>query len=153
MDLPTPEPNENGLDFLRRIFHPGEEGGPIAPIAELLGMTAVRVDPGEVVLELTPGSQHYNPIGTVHAGVAATMIDSVMGSAVQTRLDPGVGYTTLDLHVHFVRALTDQVGPVRAEGRVVHLGRRTATAEGRVVDRAEKLYAHGTCTCLLIQPT
>lgn len=145
-----PEPGESGLDFLRRIFHPGEPGEPIAPIAELLGMTAVAVDPGAVRMQLTPGPQHYNPIGTVHAGVAATLIDSVMGCAVQTRLEAGVGYTTTDLHVHYVRALTDRTGTITAEGSVVHLGRRTATAEGRVVDAAGKLYAHGTCTCIIL---
>ena len=150
MSLPVPEPGESGLEFLRRIFHPGRPGGPIAPIAELLGMTALSVDPGRVQMQLTPGPQHYNPIGTVHAGVAATLIDSVMGCAVQTRLDPGVGYTTADLHVHYVRALTDQTGPVTAEGSVVHLGRRVATAEGRVVDSSGRLYAHGTCTCIIL---
>lgn len=152
MSLAKPMPDEGGLQFLRRIFHPGEEGEPIAPIAELLGMSAVVVEPGEVVLELTPGPQHYNPIGTVHAGVAATLLDSAMGCAVQTRLEPGVGYTTADLHVHYVRALTDRTGPVRGEGRVVHLGRRTATAEGRVVDADGKLYAHGSCTCIILAP-
>lgn len=150
MSLPLPEPGESGLEFLRRIFHPGRPGDPIAPIAELLGMTALSVDPGLVRMQLTPGPQHYNPIGTVHAGVAATLIDSVMGCAVQTRLDPGVGYTTVDLHVHYVRALTDQTGPVTAEGSVVHLGRRVATAEGRVVDASGRLYAHGTCTCIIL---
>jgi uncharacterized protein (TIGR00369 family) len=152
MSVEAPRPDETGLEFLRRIYHPGEDGEPMAPIADLLGMTAISVEPGEVTFELTPDGKHYNPIGTVHGGVAATLIDSVMGSAVHTRLDAGVGYTTLDLTVHYVRAMTDRVGPVRATGRVVHLGRRVATAEGRVTDASGNLYAHGSCSCIVLSP-
>ncbi len=152
MSLPQPRPDESGLAFLRRICQVGEDGGFSAPIAELLGMSVVSVDEGRVVFELTPGERHYNPIGSVHAGIAMTLLDSAMGSAVHSTLPPGGGYTTVDIALHFVRALRADTGPVRAEGRLVHAGRRMATAEGFLRDEAGVLYAHGTCTCMVFPP-
>lgn len=149
MQVEKPRVGETGLDFVRRICHPGEDGQSLYPIADLLGMSAVSVERGEVVFELTPHAKHYAVI-SVHGGVAATLIDSVMGAAVQTRVGAGVITQTLDLTVHYVRAMTDQVGPVRAVGRVVHLGRRMATAEARLTDTKGTLYAHGSCSCIFV---
>ena len=123
---------------------------PDPPIARLLGMRLAAVEDGAATFELTPAEQHYNPIGVVHGGIAFTLLDSAMGCAVQTRCPPGKGYTTLELKVNLVRAMTLQTGPVRASARIVHFGSRTATAEGRLEDAAGKLYAHGTSTCLIL---
>jgi uncharacterized protein (TIGR00369 family) len=123
---------------------------PDPPFARLLGMRLTAVEDGAAAFELTPAEQHYNPIGAVHGGIAFTMLDSAMGCAVQTRCPPGKGYTTLELKVNLVRAITLQTGVLRASAKVVHLGSRTATAESRLEDAAGKLYAHGTSTCLIL---
>jgi uncharacterized protein (TIGR00369 family) len=137
-----------GIDFLRAI-RDGEL--PPAPMQELLGFRLVEVDEGRAVFAATPGEQHYNPIGTVHAGLAATMIDSATGVAVHTTLPPGTGYTTLETKFNLVRALDAQTGEIRAEGTVVHRGGRVATAEARVTRTSDgKLVAHGTSTCLIV---
>ena len=147
--MPRPAPDEGGLEYLRRIF---VEGGSAAPIGELVGMSFVSADHGHVVFGLTPEERHYNPIGTVHGGIAATLLDSAMGCAVHSTLPAGVGYTTLELKVSFVRPLTRDTGPVRCEGRTLHAGGRTALAEARITDAAGKLYAHATTTCLILRP-
>lgn len=135
------------IEYLRAI----RDGRiPDPPIARLLGMRLARLEEGEAAFELTPAEQHYNPIGVVHGGVAFTMLDSAMGCAVHSLCPPGKGYTTLDLKANLVRALTRESGAVRAVGRVVHFGSRTATAEARIEDHAGKLYAHGTSTCLIL---
>jgi uncharacterized protein (TIGR00369 family) len=137
----------DGLSFIRALME-GELPAP--PIAELLGFSPVEAGPGRVVFELVPGERHYNPIGSVHGGVAATLLDSAMGCAVQTTLPAGTGYTTLELKVNFVRGLTADTGPVRCEGEVVHRGSKIATAEGRIwEERTGKLVAHATTTCLI----
>jgi len=123
---------------------------PDPPVARLLGMRLVKVEPGEVVFELTPAEQHYNPIGVVHGGVAFTLLDSAMGCCVQTTLPAGKGYTTLEMKANLVRAVTLQTGLIRASARIVHAGKSTATAESRLEDAAGKLYAHGTSTCLIL---
>ena len=123
---------------------------PDPPIARLLGMRLVKVEPGVAVFELAPAEQHYNPIGVVHGGVAFTLLDSAMGCAVQTTLPSGKSYTTLEMKANLVRAVTLQTGLVRASARIVHAGKTTATAEARLEDAAGKLYAHGTSTCLIL---
>ena len=123
---------------------------PDPPIARLLGMRLVRVEPGEAAFELTPAEQHYNPIGVVHGGVAFTLLDSAMGCCVHTRLPLGKGYTTLEVKINLVRAITAQTGTLRATGRVIHFGGKTATADGRLEDSQGKLYAHGTTTCIIL---
>lgn len=138
----------DGITFLRRLAA-GEIPAP--PIARTLGMEVESVQEGRVVFSLMPSEFHYNPIGSVHGGVALTLLDSAMGCAVHTLLDPGVGYTTLEVKANFVRAITAETGLVRCEGTVVHAGTRVATAEGRVTDAAGKLLAHGTTTCLVIR--
>lgn len=136
----------SGLEYIRLIFD-GELPQP--PIAELMGFRGVECEHGRAVFEMSPGPQHYNPIGTVHGGVALTLLDSAMGCAVHTTLGAGVGYTTLELKTNFVRPIRAETGLIRCEGTVVHGGSRVATAEGRLVDATGKLLAHGTTTCLI----
>jgi uncharacterized protein (TIGR00369 family) len=123
---------------------------PDPPLARLLGMRLVKVEPGVAVFELTPAEQHYNPIGVVHGGVAFTLLDSAMGCCVQTTLPADKSYTTLEMKANLVRAVTLQTGLIRASARIVHAGKSTATAEARLEDAAGKLYAHGTSTCLIL---
>ncbi len=118
-------------------------------IAHLLKFKPIRVDEGHVVFEGHPSREVYNPIGTVHGGYAATLLDSAMGCAVHTRLAKGQGYTTLELKVAYHRALTETSGPVHAEGKVLSFGRRAAFAEGRLLDKDGRLCASATTTCLV----
>jgi uncharacterized protein (TIGR00369 family) len=137
-----------GLELLRAI---AAGDAPGAPIAELMGFEPVEADEGRVAFASTPRPDHYNPIGSVHGGFAATLLDSAMGCAVHTTLPEGVGYATLELKVNFVRPITTETGRVLCEGTVVHSGRRVATAEGRLIAEGDgKLLAHGTTTCLLM---
>ena len=138
----------SGLEFLEALAR-GELPPP--PIMETLGFGGFEVGPGWARFDLTPGERHYNPIGSVHGGVAATLLDSALGCAVHSALEAGVGYTTVDLRVTFVRPLTATTGPVRCEGRVIHVGSRIGTAEGRIPDAEGRLYAHGSATCLIVR--
>ena len=99
---------------------------------------------------MVPGEQHYNPIGTVHAGIAATLLDSAMACAVHSSIPLGKGYTTLEFKINLVRAVTIKSGLLRAIGKVVHGGKSTATAEGRLEDASGALYAHATTTCIIL---
>jgi uncharacterized protein (TIGR00369 family) len=136
-----------GIEFLRAL----RDGRlPPPPIVQLLGFSLVEVEPGLAVFECVPGEQHYNPIGVVHGGLAMTLLDSAMGCCVQTRMPAGSGYTTLEAKTNLVRAITAQTGRLRAIGKVVHLGNRIATAEGRLEDASGKLYAHATTTCIVL---
>jgi uncharacterized protein (TIGR00369 family) len=146
-DVAAKVAGRSGIDFLAMI-RDGQVPAP--PIAVLLGMTMDAIEPGEATFGLTVGEHLYNPIGSVHGGVFATLLDSVMGCAVQTTLADGQGYTTVDLITHYVRPLTVDVPRVRAIGTVVSAGRRVATATGRIVDDDGKLYAHGSTTCLIM---
>jgi uncharacterized protein (TIGR00369 family) len=136
----------SGLEIFRKLIA-GEL--PYPPIADTLGFMLISADKGVAVFQGTPQHRHYNPLGSVHGGFAATLLDSCVGCAVHTALEAGQGYTTLELKVNYVRALTDRVGPVRAEGKVIHVGKQVATAEGRIVDIHGKLYAHASTTCLV----
>jgi uncharacterized protein (TIGR00369 family) len=141
----------SGLEFLRAI-RDGELPPP--PIAKLMGMTISELDEGRAVFAAQPAEFHYNPIGAVHGGLAATLLDSALGCAVQTTLEPGVAYTTLELKVNFVRPITVDTGPVLSEATVLHRGSKIATAEGRVMsERDGRLLAHATTTCLLFPAT
>jgi uncharacterized protein (TIGR00369 family) len=138
-----------GIDFLREI-RDGEVQS--APISLLLGFHLIEVDEGRAVFSAVPGEQHYNPIGVVHAGLAATMLDSAMGVAVHSTLPKGEAYTTLETKFNLVRPVTADGGEIRCEGTVVHRGSRIATADGRLTRAADgKLLAHGTSTCLIFQ--
>lgn len=123
-------------------------------MAATMGMIPVEFNEGLAIFEAEPAEYHYNPIGVVHGGLAATLLDSAMSCAVHTTLAAGERYTTLEMKVNFVRAITADTGPVRAEGRVVHRGGKVATAEGRIASRRDgKLLAHGVTTCLLLGAT
>jgi uncharacterized protein (TIGR00369 family) len=141
-------PHYDGQAFLQAIKD-GEL--PPAPIAELLGFEFREVARGRVSLAMTPQEKHYNPIGMVHGGIAATLLDTVMGCAVHTLLPAGVGYSTLDISVRYLRPITVDTQTVVATGTVVHHGRRTATAEGRIVAAdTGRLLATATSTLLVI---
>ena len=137
-----------GMEYIQAIFS-GELPAP--PISELMGFRGVEAEPGRAVFEMEPGPQHYNPIGSVHGGIALTLLDSAMGCAVHTTLEAGVGYTTIEVKTNFVRAITADTGLIRCEGTVIHKGSRVATAEGKLTDAAGKLLAHGTTTCLILR--
>ncbi len=136
----------SGFDFLTAI----KEGRlPAPPISQTLGFDLVEVASGFAAFESEPGLRHYNPLGSVHGGYAATLLDSCMGCCVQTVLAQGQGYTTLEMKINLVRAVSERTGRVRAEGRVVHSGRRVATAEGTLKDTKGVLLAHASTTCLV----
>lgn len=138
--------SHDGLGFLKAIV-----GGtlPQPPIAETLGFRLVEVEAGRAVFEGLPQFRHYNPIGVAHGGFAATLLDSALGCAIFSTLAKGDGWTTLELKVNFVRALTKDTGPVRAEARIIHRGRTVATSAGEFKDGTGKLYAHATTTCMI----
>jgi len=137
----------SGLEVMRRMAA-GEFPQP--PIAQTLGFRLVEAEYGRAVFECEPAEFHYNPIGTVHAGLASTLLDSAMGCAFVTTLDAGVGWTTLELKANFTRPLTADTGLVRCVGTVVHPGRTVATTEARIEDADGRLYAHGTSTILVL---
>jgi uncharacterized protein (TIGR00369 family) len=138
-----------GLEYIRAI---SQGTMPAPPVARLLGFEIVEAEHGRAVFALEPAEWMYNPIGSVHGGIAATILDSCMGCAVHTTLEAGVGYTTTDLQVRYIRAMSVATGRVLAEGRVVHGGRRTATAEGRLfTESGETLIAHGTTGCMILR--
>lgn len=132
------------------VFHAMLDGRlPAPPIGDTLDFVLVEIEPGRAVFQGRPHFAHYNPLGTVHGGWFATLLDSAVGCAVHSSLPAGKGYTTLELKLNIVRALTDKVPLVRAEGRVVHGGNQVATAEARLVGPDGRLYAHATTTCLV----
>lgn len=138
----------SGLEFLSGIV---SGRFPAPPISATLGFRLAEVEHCRVLFIGIPERAFYNPIGSVHGGWASTLLDSCMGCAVHTTLVAGQGYTTLELKVNLVRAITDATGEVRAEGRTLSTGRRVATAEGRIVDATGRLLAHGTTTCLVLE--
>lgn len=144
----TPEilKSYDGLGFLRAII---DGTLPQPPISELLGFHLVEADKGRAVFEGLPEFRHYNPIGTVHGGLAATLLDSALGCSIFSTLLKGDAWTTLELKLNFVRAMTKDTEPLRADGRIIHRGRTVATSEGDLKDRAGKLYAHATTTCMI----
>ncbi len=139
----------SGLAYLRAM-QSGELPPP--PIAVLLGMSIAEAEEGRVVFTVQPAEYHYNPIGVVHGGLAASLLDSALGCAVYSTLPAGIGWTTLEIKVNFVRPVTRETGELRCEGKIIHQGNRIATAEGRVTDAEGRLYAHGTTTCIILRP-
>lgn len=140
-----------GLSGLEQLRHAFERGGYARGIGRTLKFQALELEEGRVVFGGTPDEDVYNPIGTVHGGYAATLLDSAVGCAVHSRLKAGQGYTTLELKVAYHRAMTKDTGPIRAEGTVTHLGRRAAFAEGRIIDEQGRLYASATSTLLVFE--
>jgi uncharacterized protein (TIGR00369 family) len=137
-----------GIEFVRAIFANKLPSPPIMQTVEPFDCTA---EPGVVVLNSIPGFRHYNPIGSVHGGYAAILLDSAMGLAVQSMLPPGMGFTTLEFKVSFIKGMTKDTGAIRTEGRILNVGRRTATAEARITDAKGRLLAHATTTCLVFE--
>jgi uncharacterized protein (TIGR00369 family) len=136
----------SGLEFLGAIV---AGGLPAPPISAVLGFRLVEVAHGRAVFEGAPQRAFYNPLGSVHGGWAMTLLDSCAGCAVHSTLAVGLGYTTVETKVNFTRPLDADAGPLRAEGRVISVGRRIGTAEGRLLGAGGRIYAHGTSTCLI----
>lgn len=136
----------DGLTYMQMLID-GEIESP--PIARTLDFDLIEVKHGYARFEGNPQEFHYNPIGIVHGGLAATLLDSALGCCVHTTLAQGIGYTTMQLNVNFVRAITIDTGRLKCEGRVIHGGRQMATAEASITDMNGKLYAHGSTTCLI----
>jgi uncharacterized protein (TIGR00369 family) len=159
-DAPAPDQNRygvtptatmaamTGLDFVRAIFSGQLPEPPIMQTVQPFDCTA---EPGAIVIHSVPGMRHYNPIGSVHGGYAAILLDSAMGLAVHSMLPVGSGYTTLEFKISFIRGMTSETGAVRTEGKVLHFGRRAATAEARILDAKGRLLAHATTTCLVFE--
>jgi uncharacterized protein (TIGR00369 family) len=138
----------SGLEFVQGLV---DGTLPLNPMAETLGYDIVEASRGRVVAAAEPHARHRNPAGTVHGGLAATLLDTCMGLAIQTMLDKGVGHTTLEFKISLVRAITPKTGLVRAEGKVITCGRRIGTAEGWLTDKDGRVLAHGTTTCLIFE--
>ncbi|WP_328996430.1 PaaI family thioesterase [Kribbella sp. NBC_01245] len=138
----------SGLELMRWVQT--ERPADIPSIGRLLGMRFDEVEHGRVVISLDTRPDFANPLGTVHGGIAATLLDSALGCAVHTTLAAGVGYTTLELKVNYIRTAQTNGQTLTATGTVIHAGRRTATAEGKVLDEQGKLIAHATTTCLIL---
>jgi uncharacterized protein (TIGR00369 family) len=137
-----------GLEFVQ-----GLANGPLPlnSMARTLGYDVVEASPGKVVVAALPNGDQLNPAGTVHGGLAATLLDSCMGLAIWSATDKGFGSTTLEFKISLVRPITPDTGEIKAEGTVLTLGRRVGTAEGRLTDKAGRLLAHGTTTCLIFE--
>jgi len=137
----------SGLELLRAMIA-GELAAP--PVMHLIDMARLEAEEGRVAVELVPQEFHYNPLGTVHGGIISTLLDTAAGCAVHSTLPAGVGYTSLDLNVKFLRPVTVESGRLRCEGTVLQRGRRTALAEARLTDAQNRLTAHATSSCLLL---
>jgi uncharacterized protein (TIGR00369 family) len=138
----------SGLEFVQGLV---DGTLPLNTIAQTLGYDVTEAVSGRVVVTAEPSTAHLNPAGTVHGGLAATLLDSCMGLAVQTKLEKGVGQTTLEFKISLVRPITPETGLLKAEGVVLSSGRRVGTAEGRITDHQGRLLAYGTTTCLIFQ--
>ncbi|MFV0474341.1 MAG: PaaI family thioesterase [Pikeienuella sp.] len=138
----------SGLDYMRALV--AGELGARPSISDTIGMSLPReIEYGRVVFEAQAADFLLNPLGVIHGGFAATLLDSAMGCAVHTALPAATGYTTAELKINYTRAMTPETGLLRAEGAVIHVGRRMATAEGRLLGEDGKLYAHGSTTCFV----
>ena len=138
----------SGMEFLRAIQ---ERALPATPIANLLGIEPIAFEEGCATFAVEPAEYHYNPIGSVHGGLACALLDTAMACAVHTTLPAGTDYTTLELKVNLLRPLTIETGRVVCTGRIIHVGGRIATAEARITDAAGAMYAHGTTTCMVFR--
>jgi uncharacterized protein (TIGR00369 family) len=138
----------SGLEFVRGL---ADGTLPLNTMAETLSYDVTEAATGRVVVTAKPNSTHLNPTGTVHGGLAATMLDSCMGLAIRSTLNKGVGSTTLEFKISLLRPITPETGLIKAEGVVLTCGRRIGTAEGRITDHQGRLLAHGTTTCLIFE--
>lgn len=146
---PTPAPRTDlaGIDRLKAMI----DGPGAAPLGVLLGFRCIEVADGIAVFEGTPNADHFNPQGIVHGGWTASVLDSALGCAIETRIVAGHSYGTVELKVNYVRPVTDRTGLMTCRGEIVHFGRRMATSQGRLVDADGRLYAHGSCTCMIYE--
>src|SRR6266545_7605831 len=137
-----------GLEYMRQVMR-----GEVLPsgMGQLMNLKLVEVSEGRAVFTIQPDERHYNGLGIVHGGLAATLLDSATGCAINTMMPAGRIFTTLEMKINYVRPMTRDTGEVRCEASVIHVGGRIATAQGRIVDRHGKLYAHGTATCMLFR--
>jgi uncharacterized protein (TIGR00369 family) len=140
----------SGLDFLRRLL---DGTYPDPPFSKEMDIWPISFEAGHVIFEATPSSRFYNPIGIVHGGWIATLLDSAMGCAVHSTLAAGQSFVTLEMKTVFVKAIVEQTGKLRCEGTLLHAGRRTASSEGKIYDAAGNLIAHGSETCLIMDAT
>lgn len=148
-DAPLDPATMTGLELFQAFARRGEVEDPPPSIGRLLGMRLVEVEEGRIVFSCTTSADFMNPLGITHGGICATLLDSAMSCAVHTTLGPGDTYATLELGVNFVRPVSIDGVELTASGTTIHVGRRSATAEGRVVDDRGRLVAHGTTTCLV----
>jgi uncharacterized protein (TIGR00369 family) len=139
----------SGLEFFRKMVA-GELPPP--PLVALLGLKLVEAEPGRVTFTGVAREEFYNGLGVAHGGFAATLLDSALGCSINTMMPAGRIFTTIDLQIHYTRPLRREAGELRCTATVVHVGSRTATSEGRIIDAAGKVYAHGTTTCMLVEP-
>ncbi len=147
MNILQQGPGLSGLEQLQQLLAAGQR----PPICETLDFALVEIEKGRAVFAGTPGPRAYNPIGTIHGGYAATLLDSACGCAVHASLTAEQAYTTVELKIAYHRALTAETGPVRAEAQVVSLGKRVAFSEGRLTDAQGRLYASATSTLLILE--
>lgn len=138
----------SGLEYLRAIKK-GEISAP--PVARLLGYNISKIDTGLAVFEIEPAEYHYNPFGTVHGGIASTLLDTTMTAAVLSTLPRGAHCSTIEIKINFILPIVSQTGTLRCKAKTIHVGRRIATAEGKLVDKQEKLYAHAVGTCMIFK--
>jgi uncharacterized protein (TIGR00369 family) len=137
----------SGLEILKAI---AAGKLPPPPIGELMNFKVSEVEEGRVVFTVEPAEYHYNPLGVVHGGLAATLCDSAMACAIWSTLPAGKSQTTIELHINYIRPITARAGRLRCIGQVINVGRRVATAESRLLDDDDKLYGHGTTTCMIL---
>ena len=135
-----------GLEYMRQLMTGEREP---SGMARLMNMRLVEVEGGRAVFTVEPDERHYNGLGIAHGGLAATLLDSALGCAINTMMPAGRVFTTLEMKINYVRPMRRETGEVRCEARVIHVGGRVGSAEGRIVDARGKLYAHGTATCML----
>jgi len=150
----TPERTEarrvmSGLEYMRKIMT-GEL--PPSGMVQLLNLKLIEVSEGHAVFTVHPDERHYNGLGIAHGGLAATLLDSALGCAINATMPAGKVFTTLEMKINYVRPITRERGELRCEANMIHVGGRVATAEGRIMDKDGKLYAHGTATCMLFRP-
>ena len=138
----------SGLEYMRQLMTGEREP---SGMARLMNMRLVEVEKGRAVFAVEPDERHYNGLGIAHGGLAATLLDSALGCAINTVMPAGRVFTTLEMKINYVRPMRRETGEVRCEAAVLHAGSRVATAEGRIVDASGKLYAHGTATCMLFR--
>jgi uncharacterized protein (TIGR00369 family) len=138
----------SGIEYLKAMYN-GEIPAP--PVMHTLGMDVVQFEKGEAIFSFTPQEFHYNPIGCVHGGVVTTLLDSAMGATLHSTLEAGTGYTTLELKVNFLKTITTKTPELKAIGKIIHAGSRTALVEAQLVDERGTVYAHGISTCMILK--